>query len=520
MNLEEYRHQIGLYHEFSITIREILSKAINLSGAKIHHISCRAKDHESLKNKVQKEKYCESDQNKIEDFITDLAGCRIVFYHDSDINRFRNLGIIEANFDIDRKRSVERLPKRGEGSKAEDYYKGVHYIVRLKENRTNLIEYSKFKNLWCEIQIHSALNNIFSQISHDITYKPNIGDKIGQDRLKSIDRMLCDIIDKHLMPAQLAFEKVKINHDRLLKGKDLVDSNMIDEAKRGKIIDNNELYAFLERYKAIMPDYNDAEELVNEAFEICKVSMGVARTDESPTIITNWGNIRGKSYDEVVSLCLEILDILRYRIRIEDYISLLLKYSLVQTKEIQDKIKKNLENISEYKIGILKKAGLSFHALIIEELDKLNTESKIKYSYAISVICRNLLSCETRDESSNYESFTFHRGSINASDGFKKARSDAVKILKETYDLIQKSSANDKIKKCLEILEALERACWQDSQSAQNDNQYYELFNLVLENAKEVTKFYISRIPNREYKLTQCHAPISRTNPLHPQPLS
>jgi regulator of replication initiation timing len=85
--------------------------------------------------------------------------------------------------------------------------------------------------------------------------------------------MLCDIADKYLKPAQREFEKVKINYQRLLKGKELVDSQKIEEAKQGKIADNNELYAFLQTYKSVMRDYDNLDELIEEAFEICKTSL-------------------------------------------------------------------------------------------------------------------------------------------------------------------------------------------------------------------------------------------------------
>jgi len=503
MNLEDYKQKIELYRKFADTVCDILHIAINSTKLnKVHYISCRPKDLKSLKNKIQKDKYQEKNKDKIEDFITDLAGCRIVFYHDSDINRFRNSGIIEANFEIDPKRSLEYLPERGKRT-AEDYYKGIHYIVKLKENRTNLPEYSKFKDLFCEIQLHSALNNVFSQVSHDITYKPNISDKIGQERMNSINGMLCDIADKYLIPAQLEFEKVKINYQRLLDGKELVDSQKIEAARKGEITDNNDLYAFLQSYKSVMRDYNNLDELIEEAFEICKTSLEVARNNKSQIITTNWGDIKGKEYSEIAEICLEILDLFRYRIKTEKMVPLLLSYSLSNNKIIRDKVKKNLENISKYKIRLLEKVGLGFHMLLVEEINKLDVNGKTQYSSAISIICRNLLSCEKSDESSSYESFTWQRGSIVASDGFRKIRSDALKILQETYEIIKESSLNDKFEKCLELLEAMNHACWQNSQSEKNDKNFYDLFNLVLENSKEVVRFYTSKISDRDYKLIQ-----------------
>jgi ppGpp synthetase/RelA/SpoT-type nucleotidyltranferase len=50
-------------------------------------------------------------------------------------------------------------------------YGSIHYLARLKENRTNLLEYSRFKNLTAEIQIRTILQHAWAEIEHDIQYK-------------------------------------------------------------------------------------------------------------------------------------------------------------------------------------------------------------------------------------------------------------------------------------------------------------------------------------------------------------
>ena len=503
MNLEDYKQRFSLYSQFSDVVRNILSKEANLNGIKLHHIVPRAKDYNSLKNKIQKEKYLKEDQSKIEDYINDLAGCRLVFYHKSEINKFINLRVIEENFEVDRSRTTEHLPNK-DSRKAEDCYRGIHYVVKLKDNRSDLPEYRIYKDMWCEIQLHSALDNVFFQINHDITYKKlNIGDKIGEKRMEAINKMLNGIFNKYLTPAQLEFEKIRIDCERLLQGKDLIDSNELDSAILGKIDDNNVLYDFLEKYKTIMSDYNKIDILVDEAFKLCKSSLRVSKTNKSPKTKTLWQQeIEGRKSEEIDSVCFDILNDIRYHISRSEMIPLLLSYSLDENPNIIKKVNEIIKNISEYNIHLLKNAGLTIHFSILEELNKLSHEDKVKYSSAISIICGNLLSCETSATSSSYDSFTFHRGSITASDNFRKIRSEAISVLKEIYDLLSKSDLEDKTKRKLEIISSLEKACWQNSQSSKNDEEYYKLFNLVLENAQEVVNFCISKIDTEEeYKI-------------------
>lgn len=499
MNLIEYKQKIAKYSEFAEIVRNILLKDANNKNLKLHHTSFRAKDSKSLQEKIKKEKYSKENHDSIESFITDLAGCRLVFYHRSDIDKFINLNIIQENFDI--KKTKEHLQNK-DSRKVEDCYRGIHYVVKLKKNRSDLPEYGIYKDMWCEIQLHSALDNVFFQINHDITYKKfNIGDKIGKKRMEVINKMLNDVFNKYLTPAQREFEKTRIVFDRLIQGKNLIDSDKLNSAILGKINDNNVLYDFLEKYRVVMPDYNEIDTLVDEAFKLCKSSLKVSKKNKSPTIKTPWQQeFEGRKSEEVIHVCFDILNNIRYHM-IGEMIPLLLNYSLDENQNTVKKVNEVIKNISKYNIHLLQKAGLAIHFSILEELKKLSPEDKIKYSSATSLICGNLLSCETSATSSSYDSLTFHRGSITVSDNFQKIRSEAISVLKEIYDLLSNSDLEDKTKRKIEIISSLGKACLQNSQSSKNDEEYYKLFNLILENAKEIVEFYISKIDEADYRI-------------------
>ena len=92
--------------------------------------------------------------------LDDLAGCRVIFYLDSDIQRF--IEYIYKEFSV-----IKNVPKF-----SPDDYNGHHLIVHLNQDRLNLTEYSKFAGLKCEIQLTTVLYHAWSEMAHDIIYKP------------------------------------------------------------------------------------------------------------------------------------------------------------------------------------------------------------------------------------------------------------------------------------------------------------------------------------------------------------
>jgi hypothetical protein len=74
---------------------------------------------------------------------------------------------IRSEFDV-----IEKSDKTLILLKEEKFgYGSIHYVVRLKDNRTNLLEYSRFMNVVAEIQIRTILQHAWAEIEHDIQYK-------------------------------------------------------------------------------------------------------------------------------------------------------------------------------------------------------------------------------------------------------------------------------------------------------------------------------------------------------------
>lgn len=89
MNLEEYERKFfNLYAEFADTVRFILEKALDAASAlpQPQSVQCRAKDPKRLRARLEESGIASS--NTLEQDRRDLAGARLIFYTNNDVERF------------------------------------------------------------------------------------------------------------------------------------------------------------------------------------------------------------------------------------------------------------------------------------------------------------------------------------------------------------------------------------------------------------------------------------------------
>lgn len=160
--IKKYSEKQCLYREFADQILMILKTIIiqTYPDMKIASFSGRAKEIESLRKKLQKDKYSKDSE------ITDLAGVRIITYSGRDISYIA--GIIEKNFKVDALNSVDKTQSLGRDRVG---YRGRHYVVSFDEIRMQMPENRRFENLKCEIQLTSLIAHTWSEIIHEKGYK-------------------------------------------------------------------------------------------------------------------------------------------------------------------------------------------------------------------------------------------------------------------------------------------------------------------------------------------------------------
>lgn len=168
--LEEYDNNINRFEEFIKIVEEKIDKELK-NKIKILPISSRVKERESLSQKIDKKnaeaRSPKTAYKKLGD-ITDIAGVRIITFHDSDVLKIGK--IIRSKFIIDRNNSVDKRQ-----NKTTDFgYKSLHYVISL-----NFEEYvdestQNFKDLKVEVQIRTILQHAWAEIQHDLGYKNKV----------------------------------------------------------------------------------------------------------------------------------------------------------------------------------------------------------------------------------------------------------------------------------------------------------------------------------------------------------
>jgi putative GTP pyrophosphokinase len=214
------RYQLvqNLYGEFASRLEAIVGSILDAAGIEIHTLESRGKDVESFRKKAAHASEVDPSLPKYEDpvkGITDLAGARIITFFLSDVDDIAAhltsaLDVIEIT---DKSRQLE-----DEGKFVG--YRSVHYIVKLKEDRTSLPEYRKFQDLIGEIQVRTIMQHAWAEIEHDIQYKSveSLPSAI-QARFAQLAGMLA-IADREFEAIQDEQEKLqKESRDSVVKGR-------------------------------------------------------------------------------------------------------------------------------------------------------------------------------------------------------------------------------------------------------------------------------------------------------------
>ena len=178
----------------------------------MQQIKHRAKDPESLKKKLEEAGALESEN--IEEVIKDLAGCRLVFYTNSDVSWFLSSGIVRDNFEIDWDRTKIHHPSP-DTSSATELFSSTNYVVRFNDQRVALPEYARFRGMWCEVQVQTTLNHAWSEMAHDTIYKKPKLKGFGGRSMQGIEQRMEKIMHDYLLPAGYEFQKVATDFERL-----------------------------------------------------------------------------------------------------------------------------------------------------------------------------------------------------------------------------------------------------------------------------------------------------------------
>ena len=150
--------QRPLYEDLCSEIAYILRKELNKKGVEIASVTCRAKTLKSFAGKLIRKTY-DAPLKDIEDF----AGARVVCLYQTDLIKIEE--IIESEFNV-----IEKVDKSADQESDQFGYGAIHYIVKLSTNHSGA-RYNELKNLVCEIQARTVVQDAWAIIDHHLAYK-------------------------------------------------------------------------------------------------------------------------------------------------------------------------------------------------------------------------------------------------------------------------------------------------------------------------------------------------------------
>lgn len=240
--MEAYGREYYFFDALAKKVSSIIEDRIDEVGVKAI-VSSRAKSVNSLRDKVNKRnsdpaKESYSTHQEVYSDIVDLAGVRVALYFPADIDVLTS--IIEGEFDV-----IDKIdfPKGGDNKNNNIYvkkfngYHARHFRVKLKSN-------DSFSQHLVEIQIASVLMHAWSEVEHDLDYKPANGS------LSVEELMILDEINGMVISGNIALERLQTAMTERINDTNYVFSNHYDLAsfistklKDGEIVNSKEFYS-------------------------------------------------------------------------------------------------------------------------------------------------------------------------------------------------------------------------------------------------------------------------------------
>jgi ppGpp synthetase/RelA/SpoT-type nucleotidyltranferase len=475
--IDEYKTKQSIYEDFAKAVGFILETLLGNNKFRYQTVFSRGKEISSLQKKITEDKELQKLKTVTE--IDDLVGCRVIFYLDNDIERFRNH--IYKEFNVIK----ENLKY------SEDEYNAFHLIVKLNKSRLALTEYAKFLDLKCEIQLTTVLYHAWSEMNHDVIYKPQGLSNFDKKAFTSLKKQFADVMKNHIKEAQHTFDFISYQTEKIKQGKKVFDIKFLNNIVHSE--SNNELYENLTLLHKYVEEFGDKTPKGLNIIKFVKSALKKAKSLKIKPIRTSFGNLKGYSYKDVTDVCLDILDDLRYFYP-EEVFNLLIMLSLDKEPEVKKKSLEILSHLSQYNLSALKEMGYYPQLLILGKIEKWNSEQLIERIDSIAKISGELLSPSFEGHSmKDYKTFSLQFGALKVTDNLKENRKRTIILLKKLYLLVNDLKQKQKI-----IISLQEVTRLPDRGGYDKDME-----NMVLDNTNTLIDYYISIIPNADNEIVK-----------------
>lgn len=480
--IADYINKKDIYKEFSRIVHDLMFHTVksleNGVEMKCQHISSREKSLEKLKEKIDRKAKKEGKIYKNLEDVEDLAGVRVVFYLESDKDKFISYLIDE--FNISYSNIDQKNKKNG--------YRATHIIFELDEKRKKLSEYSKYAELKCEIQVTSSLFHVWSEIEHDTIYKP------GENKENFVSLGLGDLqeyfgttLSEKIRGISVQFESVKEEYVKITNVHKFIfgDQNLVGKG-------NDELFEELELSKEF------THKVPKQIFEIYKSIFEKEPTP--PQIISQLGktNIYGKEH---IDLIVKIVDIInhthiKYLVDTKDILHLVLlaySYDCSNSKKytsIKKEVLTLVDKLVTYNIHAVNhpQIGIEPQRVILEEITSWSEQKQDMYREIVLMMLERIVYIAVEGISqTEVDTYTISRGALIPDMQVYSLRKKSLELVFAMY-----TRTNDVTIK-LNIVHVIDRAL--DIPDSTGEENYYKLKEMVISDLTEhILPWYTAQI--------------------------
>lgn len=222
--IENYKKKYTYYENVSRLAAGQLEEALQAAGIRAI-VTSRAKNPGRLKAKAaHRNSLRESPYKTIREIyedIVDLSGVRVSLYFPGD--RDKTDALINDLFILLEKKQFPEQAERPSYDKRFSGYWGNHYRAHIKPEGL-LNSQKKYTDAKIEIQVASVLMNAWSEVEHDLIYKPLQG-SLSEEELSILDEL-----NGLVMAGEIALERLQSAGDERIRNKNTTFSSQYDLA--------------------------------------------------------------------------------------------------------------------------------------------------------------------------------------------------------------------------------------------------------------------------------------------------
>ena len=435
MNLREFELEgKAEYLAYSEIVKNLLVAALrDLPLISLQHAQFRAKEIKSLRLKLKKQKKLRS--NQIEEYIKDLAGCRLVFYTNSDVSMFHGSRVLIENFEIDWDRTKIHYPDQ-DIADPRLLFISDNYVVKLSEARLQLPEYARFKDMSCEVQIQTTLNHAWAETAHDTIYKNSFPTGFGSDGIRTIESRMKRVMREYLLPAGFQIQKIRHDFHKLLKGSLLFGADIVSSINSSH--DNADLIdVFNAVADSVLVNVDDLRQ-IHEATRAAVVNTArdaQERDKELSNVLP--ARARGSSTDDVVSAALTVLRRIQFvtaEAVLETY-EALVELAAGASDQQFVVLKRFASELARNKIDIWNSSGPIVQTLLASHLEKKDSLSLVANWDLNIEILKEVLQTRITGTTSTAQTVTMHTGAITPNPAWIALRKDAYLTLTRMFEV-------------------------------------------------------------------------------------